>query len=83
MNEYDIQRRQTRRRWGRVSFTLVCVVGIGLIGFGLSSDMAADRVDKLMGVIGLVFAAWTAIVMTYMGVSSYESNGTRLTASKE
>lgn len=59
-----------RRKMAWRSWWLLTLVGIGLIGFSLSSDEAAARVAASAWVIGVVGGVWASIVLSYFGAAS-------------
>lgn len=71
--ELDVGRRLARRRFAHWSFYSLMLVGTLLIGVGLTSDGMAQRLSTMSGLIGVVFGAWTGVIMIYMGASAYEA----------
>ena len=65
-------RRRRRRKWAGAAAWLLLCGGPTLIVLGLTSDEMAARLSLLMPVLATIFTPIAAIVMTYMGVGSYE-----------
>lgn len=60
-----------RRKMAWRSFWLLATTAVALGTYGMTSDAAAGRIDKMWFFIASVHGFWTAIVLTYFGASSF------------
>lgn len=68
----QIERRLlTKRKFARTSFGVIIALTIILLGFGLSSDHWANRIESMMGVLGMTYATFGGIIASYMGASAW------------
>lgn len=61
---------KNRRRMAWMAFLFIIVLGGGMLIYGVSSDGAATRIEKLSFLLGTVFGVMTTIVVSYFTSST-------------
>ena len=67
-----------RRRMAWFSFINIMILGGGMVGYGLSSDAAAARVQTMSGPVGIILGVFVSVVLAWFGSSAYEHSKTEI-----
>lgn len=77
--EDTLRRRFTnRRRMAWFSFVNITILGGGMVGYGMTSDAAAARVQAMSGPVGIILGVFVSVVLAWMGSAAYEHSKTEI-----
>lgn len=68
----QIDQWKNRRKMAWISFMLIFIVALPIIGLSLGFDNVATRVAKIGFFLGSIFGCWIAIVLAYFGGNALE-----------
>lgn len=63
---------RNRRQIAKISFGLMSLTLLGLIGAALYSDEMAQRIQNIQWLIGTATGLWSTLVLGYYAAASYE-----------